>query len=115
MYLSDTAIDSTFSFIRDFSGKGSLIVFDYIYAAVLRQESRYYGEKDILRTVSNTGEPWTFALEEGDIIDFLLKYGFNLKNHSNAQELERKYFKNSEGKIVGRINGTHSIVTGIKE
>ena len=114
MYLSDAAIDRTFTFIRDVSGKGSWVVFDYIFAGVLRQENRYYGEKDIFRTVSKAGETWSFALEEGEIEDFLHRYGFNLKDHSDAQELEGKYFKNQEGKIVGKINRTHSIVTGIK-
>jgi methyltransferase (TIGR00027 family) len=115
MYLSHAAIESTFGYIRNVSGIGSLVVFDYIYAGVLRQEHRYYGERNIFRTVSKVGEGWSFALEEGEIEDFLGTYGFRLKDHSSAQELEERYFKNREGKIVGRINGTHSLVTGIKE
>jgi methyltransferase (TIGR00027 family) len=115
MYLSDDAIDKTFTFIRDVAGKGSWVVFDYIYAGVLRQENKYYGEKDILKTVAKAGEAWSFALEEGEIESFLRKYDFNLKNHSNAQELEERYFRDQEGEIVGKINGTHSIVTGIKK
>jgi methyltransferase (TIGR00027 family) len=115
MYLSDDAIDKTFTIIRDVAGKGSWVVFDYIYAGVLRQENRYYGEKDALKTVLKAGEAWTFALEEGEIEDFLYKYDFTLKDHSNARELEERYFKNQEGEIVGKVNGTHSIVTGAKE
>jgi len=114
MYLSDDAVDTTFNFIRDVAGKGSWVVFDYIYAGVLRQENKYYGEKDIFKTVAKAGEAWSFALEEGEIENFLQKYKFRLKNHSNAQALEEQYFKNQEGYIVGKINGTHSIVTGIK-
>ena len=115
MYLSNDALDETFTFIRDASGKGSWLVFDYIFAGVLRQENKYYGEKDIFKTVANAGEAWSFALEEGEIESFLRKYDFNLKNHSNSQELEDRYFRNQEGEIVGKINGTHSIVTGIKK
>jgi methyltransferase (TIGR00027 family) len=114
MYLSDDAINRTFTFIRDVAGKGSWVVFDYIYAGVLRQENKYYGEKDIFKTVAKAGEAWSFALEEGEIENFLQKYKFRLENHSNAQALEEQYFKNQEGYIVGKINGTHSIVTGIK-
>ena len=114
MYLTNTAIESTFSFIRDVARKGSLAIFDYIYAGVLREENRYYGERDIFRTVSKAGEAWTFALEKGAIEDFLLRYGFTLKNHSNAQDLEARFFKNQERKIVGKVNGTHSIVTAIR-
>jgi len=47
MYLSQEALDDTFRFIADVSGRGSLIVFDYIHAGVLRRENKYYGEKDI--------------------------------------------------------------------
>jgi methyltransferase (TIGR00027 family) len=114
MYLSDAAMDSTFSFVRDVSDAGSLIVFDYLYAGVLRQENRYYGEKDIFKTVSKAGEAWTFALEEGEIGSFLQRYGFILKSHNNAHDLEKEYFRNQEGKTVGKINGTHCIVTAIK-
>lgn len=102
-------------FIADVSGRGSLIVFDYIHAAVLRRENKYYGEKDIYKTVSNVGEEWTFALEENEVECFLGRYGFSQKDHSGTRELEDRYFRNSKGLIVGKINGTHAIVTGIKE
>ena len=114
MYLSDDAVDKTFNYIRDVAGKESWVIFDYIYGGVLRQENKYYGEKDILKTVAKSGEAWSFALEEGEIERFLGKYDFTLKDHSNAQALEKRYFKNQDGNIVGRINGTHSIATGIK-
>ena len=115
MYLSDDAVDRTFTFIRDVAGEGSWIVFDYIYAGVLRQENKYYGERDIFKTVAKAGEAWSFALEEGEIETLLDKYGFTLKDHSNSQALEEQYFKNREGNIVGKINGTHSIAWGIKD
>lgn len=115
MYLSNDAVNTTFNFIRDVAGDGSWIVFDYIYAGVLRQENKYYGEKDIFKTVAKAGEAWSFALEEGAIEEFLQKYDFTLKNHSNAQALEERYFKNKAEHIVGKINGTHAIVTGIKD
>ena len=114
MYLTDDAIDKTFTLIRDVAGKGSWLVFDYVYAGVLRQENKYYGEEDIFKSVAKAGEAWSFALEEGEIEDFLHKFDFKLKDHSNSQELEKRYFKNQQGRIVGRINGTHSIVTGVK-
>ena len=114
MYLSQDAIENTFRFIEDASGSRSLIVFDYIYAGVLRKENKYYGERDIYKTVATAGEEWTFALEQGEVERFLSKYGFQQKDHSGTQELEGRYFRNSRGFIVGKINGTHAIVTGIK-
>jgi len=52
MYLSQAAIESTFRFIEDVSATGSMVVFDYIYGGVLRKENKYYGEKDIYKTVA---------------------------------------------------------------
>jgi methyltransferase (TIGR00027 family) len=52
MYLSAEAVDSTFRFILEVSGTGSLIVFDYIYGEVLRGENRYAGEKDAVKKVA---------------------------------------------------------------
>lgn len=114
MYLSQEALEGTFRFISDVSGRGSLIVFDYIHAGVLRRENKYYGEKDIYKTVAKVGEEWTFALEENEVEPVLGRYGFLQKNHSGTRELEDKYFRNSKGFIVGKINGTHAIVTGMK-
>jgi methyltransferase (TIGR00027 family) len=114
MYLSQDAVESTFRFIADVSGTGSLIVFDYIHAGVLRREDKYYGERDIYKTVASVGEEWTFALEESEVERFLSRYGFLQKDHSGTQELEDRYFQNSKGLVVGKINGTHAIVTGIK-
>ena len=114
MYLSQNAVDSTFRFIADVSGRGSLIVFDYIHAGVLRRENKHYGEKDIYKTVAKVGEEWTFALENNEIEPFLSRYGFLQKDHSGTRELENRYFRNSKGLIVGKINGTHAMVTGMK-
>ncbi len=114
MYLSKDDVENTFRFIENVSGMGSLIVFDYIYASVLRKENRYYGEKNFVKTMAKVGEEWTFALEEGEVNRFLSRHGFSLKDHSGKPELEDRYFKNSKGLVVGKINGTHAIVTGSK-
>ena len=114
MYLSQAGIDSTFRFVSKVSGTGSRVVFDYIYGSVLRKENRYYGEKDIYKLVANVGEGWTFALEEGEVASFLSRYGFVQKDHCGSRELEERYFTNSKGAVVGKLNGTHAIVTGVK-
>jgi len=115
MYLSAEAVDSTFRFISDVSGTGSLVVFDYIYSGVIRGENRYFGEKDAAKRVAKLGEAWTFALEEKEVESFLDKYNIQLQDHSRAQDLENRYFKNSKGVQEGKINGTHAILTGIKK
>jgi methyltransferase (TIGR00027 family) len=116
MYLPQEAVESTFHFIEGVAGRGSLIAFDYIYASVLRKENKYYGERETsLKTLAKVGEEWIFALEEGEDECFLERHGFSLKDHSGKPELEDRYFKNSKGVIVGKINGTGAMTTGVKK
>jgi len=114
MYLSRDAVEGTFRLISGASGKGSMVVFDHIYGDVLRQENKYYGEKGMYKTVAKVGEKWTFALEQNETKSFLDKFGLQLKDDSDAKELEERYFRSSNGIIIGKINGTHAIVTATK-
>jgi O-methyltransferase involved in polyketide biosynthesis len=95
-------------------GKGSRVVFDYIYASILRHEGTYYGETGIAQTVSDAGEQWQFGIEKGEIAPFLAAYALRLIDHKDAQDLERAYFTDSDGKVIGRVNGTHCLVTAEK-
>lgn len=114
MYLQPESVEATFSTIRDYAGKGSRVVFDYIYASVLRKEGIYYGETGILQTVSGAGEQWNFGIEKGQIEQFLAKYEMQLIDHKDAKDLEQAYFSDSKDKIIGRVNGTHCLVTAEK-
>jgi len=86
------------------------MVFDYIYASVLRRENRYYGEQGIFERVSKTGEGWTFGLEDGAIESFLTERGFEVLTHYTPPELEKLYLTEADGKLHGCVNGTHCIV-----
>ena len=111
MYLQPQSVDETFHTIRDFAGKRSRVVFDYIYASVLRNEGTCYGETGITKTVSGAGEQWQFGIEKGEIKRFLAKYAIRLVDHKDAQDLERTYFCDPNGRIIGRVNGTHCLAT----
>jgi methyltransferase (TIGR00027 family) len=110
MYLSARAVDGTLAFIQKHAAPGSQIVFDYIYASVLRQENRYYGEQGIFEIVSKAGEGWTFGLEEGEVELFLAGRGFEMLAHYAPVELEQLYLTAEDGTLHGRVNGTHCIV-----
>jgi methyltransferase (TIGR00027 family) len=109
MYLQPESVDQTFRTIRELAGAGSEVVFDYIYASVLRHEDKYYGETGFADTVAKAGEQWRFGIEKGEIRQFLSKYGLELRDHRDARELEEMYFKDPSGRIVGRVNGTHCL------
>jgi methyltransferase (TIGR00027 family) len=110
MYLTGQAVDDTLGFVCSHAAPGSQIIFDYIYASVLRRENRYYGEQGIFETVARTGENWTFGLEEGEVEPFLAAHGFEMLAHYTPIQLERLYLTAEDGTIHGRVNGTHCIV-----
>lgn len=110
MYLTAQAVDDTLNFIHQSAASGSRVCFDYLYASVLRQENRYYGEKDIYKIVAGAGEGWTYGLEDGSIEPFMSQRGFELVAHFTPSDLERLYLTDEDGKLHGRVNGTHCIV-----
>jgi len=111
MYLQPESVDATFHIIQDYAEMGSLVVFDYVYASVLRKEGIYFGEIGIEQTVSDSGEQWHFGIEKGQIEQFLARYALQLIDQKDAEELEKAYFSDANGNTIGRINGTHCLVT----
>lgn len=114
MYLSQNAVEETFKLIFNYSATDSLIVFDYVYASVLRKEGRYYGESAIYSRVKKDCEEWTFGIDEGEIENYLKKYNFTLIEHLDSSIIENKYFKTESGEILVKVNGTHCIVLAKK-
>ena len=108
-YLSKEAVDELFKLIYELAVPGSRVVFDYIYASVLRRENIYYGEKDIYKKVNSVQEPWLFGIEKGGMEAFLKNYHFQLIQNLNSEDLEKMFFKDEYGNIVAKINGTHCI------
>jgi methyltransferase (TIGR00027 family) len=109
MYLTAQAVDENFAFIRRHAAPGSRVVFDYIYASVLRRENRCYGEREIFETVARAGEGWTFGLEDGEVESFLTQHGFRLIAHHTPEQLQQKHLTAEDGTPLGRVNGTHCI------
>jgi methyltransferase (TIGR00027 family) len=114
MYLQPESVDETLKVIEGFAGEGSEVVFDYVRASVLRQPGAHYGGREIVGSVAKAGERWYFGIEEGELEEFLKKYGFRVSEHKDAQGLESMYFTDASGEIVGRVNGTHCLVRAIK-
>jgi methyltransferase (TIGR00027 family) len=109
MYLNPEAIDNTLYIINKFAGKGSRIVFDYVYSSVIRGENLYYGESEILKNANKQNEPWSFGIEKGEITSFLEERDFILIQNLSSEDLENKFFKNKQGNNKAKMNGTHCI------
>ena len=110
MYLEAEAVDSTLAFIRSSAAEGSLVVFDYVRASVLRYENTLYGERDIRGTVARAEEGWIFGIEDGVIDGFLAERGLQMLSHYTPSDLEAAYLTAKDGTKFGRINETHCIV-----
>jgi len=115
MYLEPESVRETFQTIWEYAGVGSRIVFDYVRASVLRGENTLFGEAGAAQTVSQAGEGWQFGFEPDEVATFVTAYDFNVSDHKCTQELETTYFHDSSGQPVGHINGTHCIVTAIRQ
>jgi methyltransferase (TIGR00027 family) len=111
MYLLPASVDATFRTLQTLAGESSRLVFDYLCASVLRGVRTLYGEAGVKRSVEELNERWHFGLEPEQVGTFLSAYGFTLSDHKNASDLEKLYFKDANGLIVGRVNGTHCLVT----
>jgi len=114
MYLEPASVDATFRTIQEYGGEGSWVVFDYVYASVLRKEKLYHGESEIMASVTKAGEAWHFGIERGNVGKFLAAYGLKPIDEKDAQALEKMYFTDAAGRIVARVNGVHCLVTAEK-
>lgn len=108
-YLNKEAVDKLFKLLYELSAHESKVVFDYVYASVLRKENIYYGETDIYKKVNSVREPWLFGIEKGETEAFVKKYKFNLIQNLNSEDLEKMFFSDKLGHVIGKINGTHCI------
>jgi methyltransferase (TIGR00027 family) len=111
MYLEQESVHQTFQTIQQYAGAGSRVAFDYLQASVLRHENTLYGQSKIAQSVRKAGEQWRFGIEPAKIAQFVKAYGFEVSDHRCAQELEAMYFQDADGRRVGRVNGTHCIVS----
>jgi methyltransferase (TIGR00027 family) len=109
MYLNGDAVEHLFKLLCDLSSPESIVIFDYVYASVLRKENIYYGEKSIYDKVKSVRESWQFGIEKGDLEKFIRKFGFHLVANLTPEDLENRYFTDGTNTRIGKVNGTHCI------
>jgi len=104
-YLSEEAVKETLAFIKNYSGHGSAVAFDYFYTSLAEGKSDDYGAKEIYESVSKLGEPFQFGIHKGEIESFLAEHGFELLSHYTPDELERLYLYADHGDFFGKMYG----------
>lgn len=105
MYINQESVKETLSFIKDNSGIGSTIAFDYFYDSVINGTSNSFGAKELSDSASKLGEKFNFGIEEGRIGEFLKENDFLLLEHYTPIEFEEKYLGIDDGNILGHMYG----------
>ena len=109
-YLTNAAVDSTMKSIRENSPPESLLAFSYIYKSVVDGTREYYGTKKIVKMVARSGEPYRYGIPEGEVETFLSDRSYRLITHMTAEDLERTYLTDEDGRLYGRICGHNCVV-----
>jgi methyltransferase (TIGR00027 family) len=105
MYLDEPAVDAVFSFVRNNSALGSLIVFDFCcldYIESKGQCGNYYGGEVIYKTCVKKKEPLTFGIAVGGYQEWLKERGFSAVKFWTGKDLEEQFLTNSKGIVVHR-------------
>lgn len=89
-YLDAEAVDQTLAFVAEYSGPGSVIMFDYVPPNVVDGTNENPMTADLLDAARELGEPYKFGIEPTSIATFLSQRGFsNVQDWSVAQLVQR--------------------------
>jgi len=105
MYIKPESVKRTLLFIKNNSGIGTTVAFDYFYQSVIDGTSTSLGAKSLSDSVGKLGEKFNFGIEESRIEEFLKENGFLLVKHYGPKELEERYLRMNDGNIIGNIYG----------
>ena len=93
-YLTEKTVVSMMKTMRDISGGGSELVFDF---------QTIFDESDLVETgVKN--EQIRFGIKNGEIVNFVVKNGFKIIEHLRSEDMEKKFLMLENGNILGSIS-----------
>ena len=111
-YLEPVSIDNLLESIKDISSKGSLTAFDYLVRIQSDKIDKLYGVKDsrdfMIRNIPQ--ERNKFLIEEGKTEIFLNQRGFDILEHLNNTEIEKRFLFKEDQSLLGHIIATFSFV-----
>jgi methyltransferase (TIGR00027 family) len=81
--------------------KGGQLIFTYVHAGVLDGTVSFEGTTSVLRTVRNSGEPWTFGMRPDLVPEYLQQHRLRLLADLDADEYRLKIMGPSAGRIRG--------------
>ncbi len=101
MYITAEAVDETLDFVANNSGKGSSIIFNYMLQSVVDGTCRTEDAEKMRQSYAQRGEPLTFGIPEGTIVEFLSQRGF-----CDVRDVNGEFFKNA---YFGGINTSRNV------
>ena len=109
-YLSAEVIDDTLSVITSNSPAGSLICFDYASHSPDRLNDEGLKKMRGMMRSNYPGEPTQFGIKDGEIKSILSSRGYNIIEHLNSTEMERKYLNFHDGSSEGKVPASFSLM-----
>lgn len=92
-YLSEQAIDSTFSFASKLP-PGSHIIFTYVHSLIFDDPKAFYGAEKLLNDLAEIEEHWTFGFDPDELPAYLQRYQYTLVEDLGATEYRARYIPN---------------------
>jgi methyltransferase (TIGR00027 family) len=93
----------------------SLLVFDYCYDCVLNGKSTLYGSRETLMRAARLGEPYRFAIGEGQAASLIADYGISLTSDLGPKDLTARYLTRTDGTTHGTPYGFLAIADATVE
>ena len=111
-YLTAESVDRTLSLVVANSGRGSSIIFDYLYASAVEPNSKVRWAMALQRRSERLGEPLKFGIEGSEIEAFLAARGFSEVKRITASALTELCFKgrNSKRQVCPFIEIVHATI-----
>lgn len=103
MYLTAGVVDDVLRFVASSSASGSSIAFDYLLQDVIDGTTPDRDAIKAARYVAKLGEPYIFGIGAGEIESFLKERGLTLLSQVSPQELEDRYLRKSDGRLLGCV------------
>jgi methyltransferase (TIGR00027 family) len=99
MYIPEESVLNTLKFIKNNSGKGSSIIFDYYPSSVVDGTCKQKMGHNIRNFVKDQGEPLQFGIVDGKLEEFLSNRGFKNIRNVSSDDYQKLYCR---GKNVNR-------------
>lgn len=90
-YLPAEAVDAVLQFVRDASGAGSTIVFDFLHRGIVAGTDTSFAAQEQRAYVAKKGEPYLFGFDPPELEGFLAARGFTVDRAIHPPEMQARY------------------------